>query len=142
MPNNTQSTPETHQEMDHIDQAILNAKTIQPGATKHAIAKSLLNVGIVNNVQTVYARFRKRDYLVRGFDEIQQNHREVWSRELMPQAIKRTRKGLKSLSDKDVIPLIQLTAKTVLGDTGSTAKPQEINIEHLERMQVIMQGVQ
>jgi len=127
-------------EYDETDKAILKAAALQPTKAIHAIAKDLVKVGIINNVQLVYDRLKRKDYLSRAFEEIQQHHREEWSRELMPLATKRARKSLKSLSDKDVVPLIQLTAKTVMGDQGADTKPTMINIENLERMQVIMKG--
>lgn len=138
MPNKAQNTTETPQEPDDIDKAILKAASLQPNKPRHAIARNLVNAGVINNVQLVYDRLKRRDYLSREFEEIQQNHREAFSRELMPIAIKRTRKALKTLNDKDVFPYVQLTAKTTLGDHGSNPQAPTINIEHLERMQVLL----
>ena len=136
------NTPEPHPKYDKIDQAIVNLAVADPTLTNNAIANKLINIGLTNTHTTVYNRLTKKDYLRGEIDEIRANHREQISRELMPLALTVTRKALKSkdISEKDKHPYVAMVVKSDLGDQGADTKPATINIEHLERMQVIMRG--
>ena len=125
---------------DDIDKAICNIVQVNPEATPNEISRRLNNTGTIISHQAIYHRLKKRDYLRRDIEQIRANHREQISRELMPEALKVTRKALKdkTLSAKDKHPYVAMIVKSDLGDQGADTKPQVINIEHLERMQVIM----
>lgn len=143
MPNKAETTPGTTKntpKYDETDQAILNIVTSDPNITTNQIGHRLLTIGQCTSTDTVYKRLRRKDYLRREVEEIRQNHREQISRELMPLALKVTRKALKSkdMSEKDKHPYVQMVVKSDLGDQGADGKPATINIEHLERMQVLL----
>lgn len=135
-----QNTPETKPPHDEIDKAICNIVRVHPEATDSEVTRKLNNTGIVISHQAVYHRLKKRDYLRRDIEEIRQNHREQISRELMPLALKATKKALKdkSLSLKDKHQYVNTVIKSDLGDQGANDKPATINIEQLENLQIIM----
>ena len=137
-----QITPKTHPEYDQIDQAICNIVQVHPNANPSEISRRLNNTGTIISHQAIYHRLKTRDYLSREIETIRANHREQISRELMPLALMVTRKALKSkdISEKDKHPYVAMVVKSDLGDQGADTKPATINIEHLERMQVIMRG--
>ena len=132
----TNNTPKP----DEIDKAICNIVTVHPEASPNEISRRLNNTGTIISHQAIYHRLKKRDYLRRDIDAIRANHREQISRELMPMALGVTRKALKDkeMSAKDKHPYVSMVIKSDLGDQGADNKPTTINIEHLERMQVIM----
>ena len=135
------TTPANNQpKPDEIDQAIIHAVTLHPDSATNDIANKLIRAGTINSRDVVYKRLLKRDYLSRDIEQIRANHREQISRELMPEALKVTRKALKdkTMSAKDKHPYVSMVIKSDLGDQGADNKPTMINIEHLERMQVIM----
>ena len=142
MPDKDTTPANNTPEYDQIDKAIVNIATADPTLTNNAIANRLINIGLANTHTTVYHRLTRRDYLRRDIEQIRANHREQISRELMPLALKVTRKALKSkdMSEKDKHPYVAMIVKSDLGDQGADNKPTMINIEHLERMQVIMAG--
>ena len=127
---------------DNIDRQIINIATAEPNLTNTAIANKLVNIGTYKSIDGLFKRLSRKDYLRGEIDKIRTNHREQISRELMPLALKVTRKALKSkeISEKDKHPYVAMIVKSDLGDQGADSKPPTINIEHLERMQVIMQG--
>ena len=135
-----ETTPIKPPKLDHIDQAILQAATVSPNLPINAIANNLIRTGIVNSRDTVYKRLRNKDYLRGEFEKIQQNHREQFSRELMPLAIKKTRKALKTLDEKEAYPYVAMTVKTTLGDQGPAAPQTTINIGQMQVLQGIMRG--
>jgi len=140
MPDKDTTPANNTPEYDQIDKAIVNIATADPTLTNNAIANRLINIGLANTHTTVYHRLTRRDYLSRDIEQIRANHREQISRELMPEALKVTRKALKdkAMSAKDKHPYVAMIVKSDLGDQGADSKPTMINIEHLERMQVIM----
>ena len=140
MPDKDTTPANNTPEYDQIDKAICNIVQVNPEITTNQIAQRLRNTGTIISHQAIYHRLKKRDYLSRDIDQIRANHREQISRELMPEALKVTRKALKdkAMSAKDKHPYVAMIVKSDLGDQGADTKPTMINIEHLERMQVIM----
>lgn len=140
MPNNGINADKSPPKLDKIDQAILNIALSTPDITTNQIANRLINTGLTKSVPTAYNRLKKSDYLRSELEKIQQNHRETFSRELMPLAIKKTRKALKTLDEKDAYPYVAMTVKTTLGDQGPASPATTINIGQMQVLQGIMRG--
>lgn len=139
MTNNVQITAETEPEYDPVDTAIVNIVTAHPDATNNQIANKLQSIGSIHSHTTVYNRLKKSEYLRGDIERIRQNHREQISRELMPLALKVTRKALKSkdLSDKDKHAYVSTVIKSDLGEQPEKAPQATINITAL---QAIVEG--
>ena len=140
MTETSQNTTNKAPEYDPIDRQIINIVTAEPDINNTTIANKLVNIGTYKTIDGLFKRLSRKDYLSRDIEQIRANHREQISRELMPEALKVTRKALKdkTMSAKDKHPYVAMIVKSDLGDQGADTKPQVINIEHLERMQVIM----
>ena len=135
MPNKDTKHPP---ECDPIDQAIINAVSTNPQASNNEIGNNLSKVGIINNVQVVYDRLKKRDYLSLEVSKLRDRISDNHTRNVFPLAQKRLTKALKSkeIDEKTAFPYVKLAYDKEMGDkqqlhsAGSTV--------NIDKMQVIL----
>ena len=98
-------------------------------------------MGVISNPSSIYKRLKKSDYLKADIAQIRLNHRQALSRELVPLAIKNTKKALK---DKDMAASVKLGyTKLVMDkefgeDRGPSVQVDKIQIAQLQVYQTLV----
>ena len=140
----TQKTPVKRKgkvKLNKIDKAALMLTRENPEMTNHEIGKQVAGLGIIKHPSSIYKRLKRSDYLARDIAEIRQHHRETLSRELVPLAIKNTKKALKSDDIADSIKLgyTKMVMDKEFGeDRGPTVNMDKVQIAQLQVYQTLV----
>jgi len=130
--------------LSKMDMAILTLKRTHPNLSGYAIGKKLKELGVSHSRMSVYSRLTKNDYLKAEFKQLENYHRETLVREDFPLARKTLRKVLKN-KDKSVPAAVQVQASKIIYDKALADRQDKhpespVNIENVERLQVLIQG--
>ena len=137
--------PATEQrKLSGLDSAILTLKRINPQTTAYQIGKSLLKHKLSTSRMSVYTRLKSNDYLRSEFNALEKYHREQLVREDLPLARKVVRKHLKN-KDKSTPAAVQIQAAKLVYDKALADRQEKmtdspVNIENIERLQVVIGG--
>jgi hypothetical protein len=128
--------------LSKYDAAALTIAKQFPGLTPNAIGQKLQDVGLSKDHATIYQRLRRNQYFKAEFDAVRKNLEQQIVRELAPLAIKNVRKHLKDkqLHARDQFAYNKLVLDKTTADRRDGANESPINIQHIERMQVLFQG--
>lgn len=112
--------------------------------TAYQVGQALLKHKLSKNRLTVYNRLKANDYLHAEFKALENYHREQLVREDFPLARKTLRKVLKN-KDKSVPAAVQVQASKIIYDKALADRQDKhpespVNIENVERLQVLIQG--
>lgn len=119
-----------------MNELLLTLAKDNPEATDYKIANKAVDLGVVKNRATVYNRLKRNDYLRAEIDTIRRAHREQWSREVYPLAVKRAKKALKDkrMDAKDVFPYVKLAVDKELTVEQTPTAQQIINIDQIQML--------
>jgi hypothetical protein len=120
--------------------AAVTIKQANPTMTKGAIGRALKDLGLSKNEKTIYSRLRESDYLNRELAEIENNHREHMLRITYPKAEKVVDQALdsKRMKLKEKFPFAKLAYDKVHGETHKHVGASAVNVENIERLQVVI----
>jgi hypothetical protein len=137
-------TPKGTAKLTKYETAALALKRLHPEMTPHAIGQALLKSRLSRNFNTIYQRFKLSDYFKTEFVALEKYHREQLVREDLPLARKVVRKHLKN-KDKSTPAAVQIQAAKLvydkaLADRQDKMTDSPVNIENIERLQVVIGG--
>jgi hypothetical protein len=139
--------PETRKgtaKLTKYETAALALKRLHPEMTPHAVGQALLKSRLSRNFNTIYQRFKLSDYFKTEFNALEKYHREQLVREDLPLARKVVRKHLKN-KDKSTPAAVQIQAAKLVYDKALADRQEKmpdspVNIENIERLQVVIGG--
>ena len=125
-----------------LDSAILILKRAHPEMSAWQIGKMLKKHNLSKNIQSVYTRLKKNDYLHMEFHALTKHSREAMIREDLPLARKKLRKILKNQGDK--IPAavemqaIKLVYDKSMADVQDKGIDSPVQIQNIEKLQILI----
>lgn len=139
------SMPHTSlRKLSPLDAAIMTLKKSNPALSAYQIGKVLKKQNFSTNRLSVYSRLKANDYLQTEFKALENYHREQLVREDYPLARKKLRKLLKNKDN--VAPAavqmqaIKLVYDKSLADRQDKIPESPVNIENIEKLQILVQG--
>ena len=100
------------------DELILEVAKKYPEMNTNQLSCKLNDLGILGNKTELYRRKKNSELLAEGLPDVDRYWREHNSREIMPLAMKRTKKALKdhTLNEKEVFPYVKLAFDKQFGE--------------------------
>jgi len=142
IPEKPSKTPFKDPNLTQYEKIAVSIKQRRPELTNAQLGRELNKVGASNNTKYIFQRMADSDYFKAELQAVENQHHENMLRETYPIAEKVLNRALKSrdktLDLKGKFPYVKLAYDKVHGETHRHVSQPAINVENIERLQVVI----